>query len=764
MKLKTTLLFLIIAGFLPLILAGSCRFYTDKDGNCVSKCVYPQIGNADTKTCLTDDSYCTQFFIQTYNVCSSQCPKGYAIKSAQGKKYQYCIPCQFQDENGKCYETCPFDMITDYTTQKCLSSPSQCQAYFIRDQQACISVCPPTYIVDNTQTPKLCVNCYASGACATNNDGNQKPSNDNNNNNNGIAGAINNTSCNLYLAANMYDCLPQCPQQQIALPQVQGQSYVQCQLCPPSLPYVSNDGSTCVSQCNTGEVLLMYNCMSSVSQCKFNVYTDDNKNQWCVKNCPPNLIPVQVKDQQYSICQSCPADKFFDPQLIQCVDTCPIQDATGKFCLPSIKSCNGYVSIDQKKCLANCPSDQYAENGQNFNQFQCVAECQKGHFILTENKDNIVYKYCVETCPFFQFAVNNQCSSINQCTNYLSMDGLTCLTSCPAGQFPQLLPTQKLLTCLPCMQKLSSDGKSCNDSCAADELYDVQLRQCQNSSQCTGIKQDGMCLTQCQLGYVLSMDSAIKTCVPISSCASYVSSDRQSCVKTCGTNEGIMPLNNQLFCVICPLGLDTDGISCKSKCPSSQIFDIASLSCKDINKCTGILSANGQRCVSECQFPEVKPSPQATQCAYKCESGQLLQENGVCIDPTVNPYCLSCPTGLTTVDAKTSGGRFRNLQSQSGQTYQLTYNVNPSQITKTICVSYDSNNVMTVNPTSINIAQNQITCTFTNNSSLYYDSNCQYISKKLCSSQKSSFNDQVSTNSNLLSISLAFVMIFVIYI
>ncbi|KAL4476474.1 hypothetical protein ABPG74_010207 [Tetrahymena malaccensis] len=1005
MKPYSILPLLIIAGLLPVILTQPyCPYFTDITGNCVNKCVYPQIGNADSKMCMSDDSQCTSFYIQYVNTCVSKCPSGYLAQAAKDKKYQICIPCQYKDDAGKCYQFCPHGTITDYTTQKCLSSPSQCQAYYIKSFNMCYQDCPPTFTPDNTQTPKICVSCQVSGTCATTTNGNgnnQQPSNSNN---------IKNTWCNLYLAANMNDCLSQCPTSQIALPQVQGQSYIQCQMCPPTTPYVSYDGTTCLKQCNTGEILLELNCIQT-SQCNLNLYTDTNNNTMCIDKCPSQTRPVQVKDQTYNVCQSCPSNQFLVLETNQCVDTCQIKDKSSQICLSSINSCNGYISSDQKSCLASCPASQFAQQGIFAGQYLCVDKCNDNQYIQVQNNNNIASNYCVAACPIFQFADSNKiCTPVASCTNFLSMDGLACLTQCPVGQFPQSLPTYKVQICMPCMQKLSSDGKSCNDSCASNELYDAQLKQCQPSAQCSKIKQDGQCLDHCQPGYVIQTNNSIQTCISINACPDYVSSDRQSCVKNCDSNEGVITIGKQLFCVLCPLGLNSDGVSCKSNCPSNQIYDTTSQSCKDTDKCSGLLSANGQRCVSECQFPEVKPSSQATQCAYQCQSGQVIQQNVGCIDPSkctdyissngqfcvqqcssileitgdtnsspktcqqcpqgqyplvqsdssiqctdvnsdpidnmqeqlknamsalgnnkitpiqqstlkntfqkvtfdleqqlsqdlqspsvkadkvnslitqgvstlkvsilnylnkltsydattniqqasqniqdqnqlllgsnqvqivaekkkngysfklkfnlqeltsnsvislqqddsvvpqlsnnnsntsniigtgigdatgqtnsqitamqvtnlaVNPYCLSCPTGLTTIDTNTSTGRFRNLQSQSGQQYQLTYNVNPSQITKTICVSYDSNNAMIVNPTNINSAKNQITCTFTKNSSLYYDSNCQYISKNLCPSQKSQtdFNDKVSpSSSKLLNISLVFAFIFAIYI
>ncbi|KAL4464178.1 hypothetical protein ABPG72_008580 [Tetrahymena utriculariae] len=188
--------------------------------------------------------------------------------------------------------------------------------------------------------------------------------------------------------------------------------------------------------------------------------------------------------------------------------------------------------VDQKQCLTNCPLNQYAEKGLFSVQYQCVIKCNDGQFISTQNNNNIITNYFVEACPFGQYVgVNNTCSPVIQCTNYLSMDGLTYLSQCPADQFPQLIATSKQLTCMPYLQKLSSDGKSCNKSCGSDELYNIQLRQCKPSSQCTGIKQNGLCLNQCQLGYLLTIENAVKACVSISSCTEYVSSDRQYALK-----------------------------------------------------------------------------------------------------------------------------------------------------------------------------------------------------------------------------------------
>ncbi|KAL4476480.1 hypothetical protein ABPG74_010213 [Tetrahymena malaccensis] len=124
---------------------------------------------------------------------------------------------------------------------------------------------------------------------------------------------------------------------------------------------------------------------------------------------------------------------------------------------------------------------------------------------------------------------------------------------------------------------------------------------------------------------------------------------------------------------------------------------------------------------------------------YNCQSDLSIQTMHF-IYLSTNPYCqgLNCISGQAIIDATiVGGGRFRNLQSNPGVTYQLTYNVNPKQIQQTICVSYDSNGLMTINPTNINTSTNQITCTFTNNSSLYYDFTCQYVSSSLCSSSSS---------------------------
>ncbi|KAL4476477.1 hypothetical protein ABPG74_010210 [Tetrahymena malaccensis] len=1028
--LKTlSLLIILLAGSIPAASAQSCNFFSDTDGSCKQKCLYPKIGDAATKSCLSDDSSCKTFFLKEPNVCVPQCPKLFKAQAVSGKNYQICVPCIFQDSQGNCYENCPPGLITDLTTQQCLSQSSQCQAFFIKEMQTCASACPPNFTADKTQTPNVCINCKLNGTCPNqsgntggNSSGTSSGSSSGNNGSTGGSTPVN-SNCTLYLSADMQRCGSQCPPQQIALAQVQGQSYIQCQLCPASTPYVSYDGSTCVSSCSSGQVINMktLNCIQQ-AQCTNSVFTDEKNISWCVDRCPPQLQTVSVKNQPYTSCQACPSGQYIDLSSEKCVSSCNILDPSGKICLPDIKHCIGYISADQTKCQTSCSAGQYISQGLIEGQFNCVAKCQDTQYILQRQNDkNQTLNFCVDKCPQLQYpGDNNICTSVTNCSNFLSMDGRSCLTSCPAGQFPQTVPNKKVQVCMPCFQKLSSDGKSCNASCATGELFDVQQKKCIVSSQCTGIQSNGLCLSKCQPGQILQVDSSNnKSCISINNCTNYISSDRQSCVTSCASKEGVLAINNQKVCVICPLGLASDGKTCLTSCQSGQIFDITTKSCVNSANCSGILSANGKRCVAACEFPEVKPSSNATQCAYKCNSGQLYQDGVGCIDPSsctgyqsangqfcvsdcsslrqivgnssstpktcqkcpdgqypqiqsdnsiqcvdkdsdpisniqdqlsgvlnsngggsaltptqkdavkdllqsitkdfessitqaqgnsqvtadqlqsliqsgvsnlkqsifsflkqINPYdastnidhstnkvqdqnqvilgsstvqiiaekqkpgfafklkynlkdliaslstslqqdntqaptfsstsntssssssstnsvnssssgigigdatgqtdstitamqvtylatnpnCSSCPTGLTSFDTQTSG-RLRNLQSSSGQTFQLTYNVDPSQIQKTICVSYDSNNTMTVNPTSIDTVNNQITCTFSSNSSLYYDSTCQYVSQSLCSTSNSNnsskgFDVSVSPSSGiLLKISAALVII-----
>ncbi|KAL4464180.1 hypothetical protein ABPG72_008582 [Tetrahymena utriculariae] len=893
--------------------------------------------------------------------------------------------------------------------------------------QSCVGACPPNFTADKTQTPNVCINCRLNGTCPNGPNQNGNTNGSTSGNSSGNNGSTNgstsvNSNCTLYLAADMQRCGSKCPPQQIALAQVQGQSYIQCQLCPNTTPFVSYDGSTCLSSCSTGQVINMktLNCIQQ-AQCTNSIFTDQNNVVWCVDRCPPQLQTVSVSNQPYNNCQACPSRQYIDLVTEKCVSSCNILDPSGKICLPDIKHCIGFISVDQTKCQDSCSSGQYISQGLIEGQFNCVAKCQDSLYILQKQNDkNETINFCVNKCPQFQYPGDkNICISVANCSNYLSMDGITCLTSCPAGQFPQAVPNKKIQVCMPCFQKLSSDGKSCSASCATGELFDFQQKKCIVSSQCTGIQSNGLCLSKCQPGQILQVDSSNnKSCISINTCANYISSDRQSCVTSCAAKEGVLTVNNQKVCVICPLGLASDGKTCLTSCQIGQIFDISSKSCINSANCSGILSANGRRCVSACEFPEVKPSSTATQCAYKCNSGQLYQDAVGCIDPSsctgyksanglfcvancsilrqivgnststpktcqkcpdgqypqiqldnsikcvdkdsnpitniqdqlsgilnsnggsaltptqkdavkdllqsitkdfeqsitqaqsnssvtvdqlqsivqsgvsnlkssifsflkqvntydastnidfstnkvqdqnqivlgsstvqivaekqkpgfafklkfnlkdliagsstslqqdntqaptfsstssnssstnsvnssssgigigdatgqtdstitamqvtylaTNPNCSSCPNGLTSIDTQTSGGRLRNLQSISGQTFQLTYSVDPSQIQKTICVSYDASNNMTVNPTSIDTVNNQITCTFTSNTSLYYDSTCQYVSQSLCSSSNSNNNNNSSQGFNsstypsqakMLSISAAIVII-----
>ncbi|EAR88198.1 transmembrane protein, putative (macronuclear) [Tetrahymena thermophila SB210] len=995
-----SLLLILFAGS-SIVSADTCNYFTDpSDNSCVQKCLYPKVGDVVTQTCFSDDSYCKQFYNQLKNICLPSCPTPFKAQPAPGKNYQLCSPCPYQDSQGNCYQYCPPDLITDTNTNMCLNSPLQCKGVYIRDRQLCTNTCPYLYILDKTAIdPKICVSCKILGNCSS-------LINTNTNSNSG-----NNTNCALYLGADMQTCAVKCPPKQIALPQVKGQQYTQCQVCPDSTPYVSYDGTQCLARCDSGQVVdsKTLNCIMA-QQCTTNLHSDSKQISWCVDKCPLPFSPQPVKGSNYNFCAQCYAGQYINLIDQKCVTTCDIVDATGKICLPSIVYCKGYISKDLTKCSNTCDPGQYVNKGNSDGQFICVDSCKSSQVIWQQQlANNQVQSQCTDACPVYYFAGDkNVCTHVDNCTSYLSIDGKSCLSKCAPGQIPQTVPNKKAQVCTPCFQKVSSDGKSCVADCGAKELYFVDNKQCLDSTQCDGIggiKINGLCLSKCQPGFILQVDSSgNKSCISPSSCSNYISSDRLSCAKSCAVNEGVLTDKNLNFCVICPLGLDSDGKTCLKSCQTDFIYDVTAKSCVYSKNCSKMLSANGKRCVSTCEFPEVKPSSTATQCALSCATGQLYQDGVGCIDPkkctgfqsangkfcvqycnsigqiidnttstpntckncpdgqfpqvqfdksilcidknqdqvtniqdqlsnalktsggstsltptqtetikglfqsitkdleqqisqaisnssqlnsliqsgvsslknsvfsllkqiptqdastnidqannqvtdqnqiilgsstiqiiaekqkpgfafkiqfnlkdliagssislqqdstqaptfssssssssssslgignakgqtdsTISamqvahlanhPYCSNCPTGLTTIDAKTSL-RFRNLQSSSGSTFQMTYDVDPSQIQKTICVSYDSNQIMTVNPTSLDTTNNQITCTFTTNSSLYYDSTCEYVSKSLCSSSNSNnnsssgFDASIVSSSRLLSASAALVITF----
>ncbi|KAL4476479.1 hypothetical protein ABPG74_010212 [Tetrahymena malaccensis] len=1005
-----SLLLLFFVGNIEIASASTCNFFLDSTTDeCVQKCLYPLVGDTNTKACLPNDGYCKQFYIQEQNVCVNSCPKFYKAQSVSGKSYQLCIPCIFSDAQGNCYEVCPPGLISDLINYKCLSSPQDCKAAYTKDMQICANDCPNNYIVDKTaKNPNICVSCKLYGFCFN--------SNNQNTNLNNLLSA----NCQLYVGADMQTCTAKCPPRQIALPQVKTQSYIQCQVCPSSTPYVSYDGTQCLAKCSSGQLIdqKSFNCIQP-SQCTTNSYTDDQNNLWCVDKCPSPLQPVTVTNQSYSTCQPCSKGQYINLFDRKCVSSCDMVDETGKICLPNINYCKSCISQSLTKCSYECDPGLFMSQGNFEGQYYCFDKCKPSQFILQKTSStNKVQSFCVVQCPqYFYPGANNICTPVEKCSNYLSMDGKTCFTSCPAGQLPQTVPNKKIQVCMPCLQMLSSDGKSCNASCAAGELYDIQKKQCIIQSQCNVLQSNGYCLPKCFSGYLLSVDSSNnKSCIPISSCTNYISSSRLSCDTSCGSNEGYIVKNNQKVCIFCPLGLASDKKTCLTSCQSGYIFDTVAQSCVNSTNCSHIVSADGNRCVAACEYPEVKPSSTATQCAYQCSSGQLYQDGVGCIDPSSctgfqsangkfcvqscsslrqiignnsstpktcqncpngqypqvqldksilcidkdsdpissiknqlssiltpssgsstftptqtdtaktllksitsdlessitqaqsnssitadklqqivqngvsnlktsifnflkqvqtydastnidhdankvqdqnqiilgsstvqiiaekqkpgyafklkfnlkdliasssislqqdssqaptfastqpsttnsvtssnlgigdatgqtdsnisamqitylasNPNCPGCSTGLTTIDIELSG-KLRNLQSSSDQTFQLTYNVDPSQIQKTICVSYDSNNSMTINPTSIDTANNQITCTFTGNSSLYYDSTCEYVSKTLCNSSNPNNSSQsfdASTtviSSKLLSLSAALAIAFFAFI
>ncbi|KAL4464181.1 hypothetical protein ABPG72_008583, partial [Tetrahymena utriculariae] len=623
MKLQMILPLLLLVAFMPAIKCATCSLFTDTNGKCVTKCRFPQIGNANTKTCLANDSGCKTFYSKQDNVCLDKCPQYFAGQAVSGKSYLLCVPCLFKDLQGNCFQKCPAGLISDYTTYTCLNQSSQCSAFFVKDKQSCVKACPLNYIANTSQTPNICVNCLISGTCS------------NTNNNGSSSGITSNISCSQYLSANMKECTPSCPPGQIALAQVQGQSYQQCQLCPSSQPYISYDGLNCVSQCDIGEIINLetFNCIQP-SQCTTFVYTDSNKNSLCVNQCPTNLQQVVASNtSSYGLCLACPSGQYLNLSIQQCVSTCQFLDATGKFCLSSILQCIGYISVDQTKCQTSCSSGLYIQKGNINGQFYCLAGCSNTQYIFQQTVNNLTQNFCVNSCPQnFYPGTKNMCTSITNCMNYLSLDGKTCLTECPSGQIPTTVSNLKIQQCKPCFQKISADSKSCISTCDSGQIYDMQSNKCQISTSCTGIQSNGLCLAQCQPGQLLYVDSGNnKSCINLSDCNSYISIDKKQCLSSCPTGQGITIYRNQKFCIFCKYGVASDGINCQASCPLGQIYSVAAKACTNTNNCSGMISANGKRCVASCEYPEVKPSSTATKCAYQCQSGQLYSDGVGCI-------------------------------------------------------------------------------------------------------------------------------------
>ncbi|KAL4486683.1 hypothetical protein ABPG72_022158 [Tetrahymena utriculariae] len=503
---------------------------------------------------------------------------------------------------------------------------------------------------------------------------------------------LNNSS--QYLSDDQQSCGSRCPAKQIPKPYI-GFNYFQCQICPSTSTFVSYDGYNCVDRCNSDEIIdfKALNCTKSI-QCTTNVYSDEQGISWCVDKCPPYLQAVSVNSQSFQSCQTCSPRQFINKLTGKYVSSCNILDPSNAKDTDN-QICNFFKGTDNS-CVNKCAypkiedtsTKTYLQDENSCKKFQikeqniCVDSCHKYYKI--EKIPRKQYQVCV-LCIFSDskgicyeknppdlitdFTTQQCLNQPSECKAYFIKEIYSCVNTCPLILQLKIIRLQILKFVLvtsemehmctknvqsdenndpwcvekypPHLQSVSVNNQSYKSCLACQSGYFMNQfnGQCvgSQSAKCTKIKQNDLCLSQCLSGQLLQVSqSKIKLCIPINSCTVFISSYRQSCIKTCVLNEDIVSLIDQKACVICPFGLDSDGKKYLIGCKENQICDTVSKSCIQSQSCSGILSANQKRCVSQCGFPEVKPSSTAIQSAYSCKNDQFFKDGVGCI------YSSSC--------------------------------------------------------------------------------------------------------------------------
>lgn len=98
-------------------------------------------------------------------------------------------------------------------------------------------------------------------------------------------------------------------------------------------------------------------------------------------------------------------------------------------------------------------------------------------------------------------------------------------------------------------------------------------------------------------------------------------------------------MNGSTFCRPCPFGPNDTKTACKSSdacIAATQLFDLDLKACVAIASCSAkLLSVDGKKCGTKCQFPEVtRTAVSTTQCYADCEAGEIRVPGKGCVAAT----------------------------------------------------------------------------------------------------------------------------------
>ena len=406
---------------------------------CVEECGfnYPYVNG---KKCV---SKCPEYVEN--NVCVTKCASYVLNASDSQGKPKICVQaCQFKDETGLCYDSCPEKLKYQRAVSGYVLCTNNSAGYVILSGTYLLDACPVGYEAQNTSVGTECkmqtcyngqyhqrvydlTSCSKDGECTKYTD-----------------------ECVDYCTGGVFKqledsdqtaCVDTCEEASVEV-RVQDQIYKKCAnlRCRfTEKPLTDLVTGKCVEKCAPDEYLLE-ETLTCQSVCPFHAYKKVGDQRVC----------VQSAGQQYEKVDGYGADSY-----VSYILNCPeLYDAAAEKCV-SREECAGRVLDDA--CVAKCPRTHYRLGS------ECVLACPEKQFAVVEGenvcaecarfklqrdpRDSVVQ--CVDACPvgYGIDSETKQCRSdcrlvrqgmcINEtiCKGSDVVSASGCVSACPEGMF-----------------------------------------------------------------------------------------------------------------------------------------------------------------------------------------------------------------------------------------------------------------------------------------------------------------------------------------
>ena len=400
------------------------------------------------------------------------------------------------------------------------------------------------------------------------------------------------------------------------------QSYEDCLTCDNNYQesdifHNDVDGTKCVPNCPISKAWVqnvennIIKCLDRKEDCKnlYNQYLteDSNNNFQCVSKCEYGDL-IYIYDNEKCVESCAENNKYF-------VSSSSNNKTNNILCLDECKDDYPYYG-DNFECLSKC-QEFYVESSNT-----CTDSCLEYNLYsyIGENK------VCVENCPLYYLVDNKECvdSCINFNKYYVPIPyNLTkynpCLDSCSNLLFPYYGDNNQCLQLCP--YYYLQNNKKCVNSCFTYKKYYIKIPQnltndnpCMDScpSDFPFYGDNYQCLKECPNYYLPN-----KTCV--NSCNYYNENTLiKECINTCSTtSEGYYIY-----------GSNTNKICYKLSCPTEYPYLTLPNICSDTCVSQNFIDINTNICQSSCD------SLDSDTCKNVCSfnSTYLLTDSGNCVD------------------------------------------------------------------------------------------------------------------------------------